>query len=301
MAVVDARLDLVEALGRAAGLPPGSPSMNGRSRSSMSLVRSFALSASVRATRTVGTSSDVGGEARGDERADELARGNEHLAAHVAALLLAGELVLEVNAGGARLDHRLHQLEGVERAAEAGLGVRHDRREPVALALALGVLDLIGAHERLVDALDDVRDAVGRVEALVRVHVAGRVGVGGDLPAGEVARPSGPRGPAAPPVAGERAERVDVVLRVEHLPEALRAERRERVLDLERAAQPLDVRLRVGTDDAVEALRMEEGACLTRHALTMSVSEVSRESTTRAAVMMVSPVVAVAEEFGRHR
>ena len=48
----------------------------------------------------------------------------------------------------------------------------------------------------------------------------------------------------------------DVVLGVEQLPEALRAERRERVLDLERAAQPLDVRLRVGADDAVEALRV---------------------------------------------
>ena len=67
----------------------------------------------------------------------------------MAALLLARELVLEVNAGGARFDHRLHQLVGVERAAEAGLGVGHDRREPVALALALGVLDLIGAEERL--------------------------------------------------------------------------------------------------------------------------------------------------------
>ncbi len=58
---------------------------------------------------------------------------DEHLAAHVAALLLARELVLEVDAGGAGLDHRLHQLEGVERAAEAGLGVGDDRREPVAL------------------------------------------------------------------------------------------------------------------------------------------------------------------------
>ena len=63
--------------------------------------------------------------------------GHEHLAAHVAALLLGGELVLEVDAGGAGLDHRLHQLEGVERAAEAGLGVGHDRREPVRAALAL--------------------------------------------------------------------------------------------------------------------------------------------------------------------
>ena len=75
---------LEEALGRALAR-----SMNGWSRSSMSLVRSFALSASVRATSTVGTSQHVRGEARGDERADELAGRHEHLAAHVAALLLA--------------------------------------------------------------------------------------------------------------------------------------------------------------------------------------------------------------------
>ena len=46
--------------------------MNGRSRSSMSLVRSFALSASVRATSSVGHAAHVGREARRDERADEL-------------------------------------------------------------------------------------------------------------------------------------------------------------------------------------------------------------------------------------
>jgi hypothetical protein len=117
----------------------------------MSLVMSLALSASVRATSTVGTP-HVGREAGRDERADELAGRDEHLAAHVAALLLAGELVLEVHARGAGLDHRLHQLVGVERAAEAGLGVGHDRRQPVAPSLALGVLDLVGAQQRLVDA-----------------------------------------------------------------------------------------------------------------------------------------------------
>ena len=106
---------------------------------------------------------DVGGQARGDERADELARRDEHLAAQVAALLLGGELVLEVHAGGAGLDHRLHQLEGVERPAEAGLGVGDDRREPVAAgAVALGVLDLVGAQERVVDAAHERRDAVRR-------------------------------------------------------------------------------------------------------------------------------------------
>jgi hypothetical protein len=38
-----------------------------------------------------------------------------------------------VHARRARLDHRLHQLEAVQRAAEARLRVRHDRCVPVAL------------------------------------------------------------------------------------------------------------------------------------------------------------------------
>jgi hypothetical protein len=46
----------------------------------------------------------------------------------VAALLLRRELVFEVDAGRTRFDHRLHQLEGVQRSAEAGLGVGDDRR-----------------------------------------------------------------------------------------------------------------------------------------------------------------------------
>ena len=75
--------------------------------------------------------------------------GSKHLTSHVPALLLARELVLEVDARGAGVDHRLHQLEGVERTSESGLGIGDDRDEPVALGLPLGVLDLVGAEERL--------------------------------------------------------------------------------------------------------------------------------------------------------
>ena len=63
---------------------------------------------------------------------------DQHLAAQMAALLFGGELVLEVHAGGAGLDHRLHQFERVQRAAEAGLGVGDDRRDPVGATLAFG-------------------------------------------------------------------------------------------------------------------------------------------------------------------
>jgi hypothetical protein len=73
---------------------------------------------------------DVGGEARRVEVADMRRGRDQHLAAEMAALLFRRELVFEVDAGGARLDEGLHDLEGVERAAEAGFRVGDDRREP---------------------------------------------------------------------------------------------------------------------------------------------------------------------------
>ena len=130
----------------------------------------------------------VRGEACGDERAHELARRHEHLAAEVTALLLRRELVLEVDGGRARLDVRLHDLEGVERPAEAGLGIGHDRRQPVRVVAPLRVRDLVGAQERVRDAPRERRAGVGGVEALVGVRAAHEVRVGGDLPAGEVDR-----------------------------------------------------------------------------------------------------------------
>jgi hypothetical protein len=74
---------------------------------------------------------DVGGEARRVERADVLADRHQHLAAEMAAFLLRRELVLEMHARRTRVDHRAHQLEGVQRAAEADLGVGDDRGHPV--------------------------------------------------------------------------------------------------------------------------------------------------------------------------
>ncbi len=76
---------------------------------------------------------DVGGEARRVERADMLLDRHQHLAAEMPAFLFRRELVLEMHARGARLDHRLHQLEGVQGAAETCFGVGDDRREPVGI------------------------------------------------------------------------------------------------------------------------------------------------------------------------
>ena len=47
-----------------------------------------------------------------------LAGGHEHLATHVAALLLRRQLILEVDTGGAGLNEGLRQLEYIQGAAE---------------------------------------------------------------------------------------------------------------------------------------------------------------------------------------
>jgi hypothetical protein len=39
---------------------------------------------------------------------------HQHLAAEMATFLFGGELILKMHAGGADLDHRLHQLVGIE-------------------------------------------------------------------------------------------------------------------------------------------------------------------------------------------
>ena len=93
------------------------------------------------------------------QRLDVLAGRDQDLAAEVTALLLGRELVLPVHARSAGRDHGLHQLEGVENAAESGLGVRDDRCQPVrrALVLRFGPGDLVGPQQRVVDAADNGR------------------------------------------------------------------------------------------------------------------------------------------------
>ena len=199
----------------------------------------------------------VGGEAGCDQGADELAGGHQHLAAHVAALLLRGDLVLEVNTGCTGVDHRLHQLEGVERTTKASLGVGEDGCEPVVVVLALGVVDLISAAEGLVDLADHVGNGVDRVEALVGVHLAGGVGVGGHLPAREIDGLQPGADLLHGLVAGESSERGHVVGGVQELPETARTELGEGVGHLDRPAEALDVGTGIRPDDALEATGMK--------------------------------------------
>src|SRR5699024_4924943 len=198
---------------------------------------------------------DVGhvrGQTCGVQRLDVLAGGDEDLATQVPTLLLGGQLVLPVHPGGTGADHALHQLVGVENTTETGLGVGDDRGQPVGgVVITLGPGDLVGAQERVVDPTHHGRNRVGRVEALVRVGVAGKVGVGGHLPAGEVDRLQPGADLLERLVTGERTERADVVLGVEQVPEALRAAAGQGVLFGDRTAQldhvvggigPLDAR-----------------------------------------------------------
>src|SRR6476646_1898880 len=80
------------------------------------------------------------------------------------ALLRGRKLIFEVNASGARLDHSFHEFKGVQGATKARFRVGHDGSKPIGGILAVHVMDLVGAHERVVDLAHHVRNAVCRVK-----------------------------------------------------------------------------------------------------------------------------------------
>ncbi len=219
----------------------------------MSAVSRCALLASVRASTSVGHAQHVGRETSRDELLHRFLGRHQYLAAEMAALLGRGQLIFEVHAGRARFDHGLHQLEGVQRAAEAGFGVGDERDEPAHAVLAFGVMDLVGANQRVVQTAHQVRHRVGGIEALVGIHLAGIVGVGGDLPAAHVngLQPGGDHLHRL--VAAHGAEGVDVLLAVQQLPQALSAEARQRVFDMQGAAQTHHVFRGIRTGNPVPA------------------------------------------------
>src|SRR5699024_10934715 len=179
-------------------------------------------------------------------------------------------LVLPVHTGGAGADHGLLQLVGVERATEAGLGVRDDRGEPVLDRLViLDAGDLVSAQEGVVDAADHGRDRVGGVQRLVGVRVTREVGVAGDLPAGEVDGLEAGADLLHGLVARQRTEGVDEVLVVDLVPQDLRATTGEGVLLDDGALQLRDLLGRVVAGNALPAgvgvpvlLDLRSGTCL---------------------------------------
>jgi hypothetical protein len=163
-----------------------------------------------------------------------------------------------VHARGAGRDHGLHQLEGVQHAAEPGLGVGHDRGQPVRRAGQVAVLrfgpgDLVGALQGVVDPADDLGHRVDRVQALVRVGLAGQVGVRCHLPAGQVDGLQAGLDLLHGLVAGQRAERRHGIFLGQQLAQPLGAAPGQRELFRDRAAQPHDVLSRVGPLGVVPA------------------------------------------------
>ena len=96
------------------------------------------------------------------------------------------------------------QLSGPPKPASASatIGANQSRR-----GAAFHMLDLVGALERLVDLAREIGTGIGRIERLVRVHGAGDVRVGRDLPAGEIDRLQAGADHLHGLVAGERAKR----------------------------------------------------------------------------------------------
>ena len=160
-----------------------SPVRNGRSRSSGRPIKKRAASASVRAIISDGTPhTSAARRAATSFRWPPLMDTN----GRPVAAALGHRLILKVHPGCARVDHPLHQLEGVQGTAKAGLGVGHDGSEPMGVARVFAGLDLIGARQRRVDGAHHGRNAVGRIQALIGIHLSGEISVGSDLPSRNV-------------------------------------------------------------------------------------------------------------------
>jgi len=190
---------------------------------------------------------DVRRESRGNELLHSLLGGNQHLAAHVAALLGRCQLVFEMNAGGARIDHGLHQFVRIEHAAKPGLGVGDDGLHPVHRVVALGVVQLVLPNQGIVDAPHHVRHRIGRIQRLVRVHLTGQVGVGSHLPTGQVNGLETGLDLLHGLVAGQCAKRIHKRFGVQIAPKLFRTLAGQAVFDLDGTAQPDNIRSRVAS------------------------------------------------------
>src|SRR5579875_541060 len=178
---------------------------------------------------------------------------NKHLAPHVTTFLLRRELILEMHAGRTGLNHSFHDLEDVERAAKAGFGVGNDGGEPVGTFLALGMLDLVGPLQRLVDALYYVWHTIRRIEALVGVHLPGQVRIRRYLPATEIDGFEARLHLLHGLVACQSTERRHVRLAMEQIPETLGPQARQCVFNLNRTAQTQHILSAIRTFDPLPA------------------------------------------------
>jgi hypothetical protein len=154
-------------------------------------------------------------------------------------------LVFVVDACRARLDEGFREFEGVQHAAEARLAVGDNRRVPIDVVASQRVLFLVLAAEGVVDALHDGGHAVDRVQAQVGIGLQRKVRVGGDLPPAEVNRLQPRLHHLHGLRARECAQRSNIRLGVQQLPQPLRPQLRQRILDLDRPAQTHNIRRRI--------------------------------------------------------
>ncbi len=166
------------------------------------------------------------------------------------AFLGGRQLIFEVHGRGAGANQRLGQLECVEIAAETGFRVGDDGNHPVDVGLAVHVMNLIGAQQRIVDALDHFRHRVHGIQALIGVDFSGGIGVPGHLPTRAVNRLQPRLHRLNGLISGHAAQAGDHGLAVQLAPELLRAQTSQGVLDVHGAAQPRNVGRAVGTLDS---------------------------------------------------
>jgi hypothetical protein len=92
-----------------------------------------------------------------------------------------------MNSRCSRFDHRLDQLEDIERSPKPGFRVGDDWHQPMSMVSPLQMADLVSPQQRVVNSLNYRRNTVRRVQALVGIHLAGQIGVGCHLPAAKTA------------------------------------------------------------------------------------------------------------------
>jgi len=91
-----------------------------------------------------------------------------------------------MNASCSRLNHRLHQFEGVQISAEARLGIGNHRCEPLNPVATFCMMDLVRPDQGLIDAPHQIGHAVGWIQALIGIHLSRVVGICSHLPSTDI-------------------------------------------------------------------------------------------------------------------
>ncbi|CAI8238396.1 MAG: Uncharacterised protein [SAR116 cluster bacterium] len=184
---------------------------------------------------------NIGGKSCRVQISHRLAYRDQHFAAHMAAFLFRCQLVFKMHAGNTGLDIVTGQFKRVQRPAKAGLGISDDGCEPVGIASAFQRLDLVGALQCAVDPACEFGPAICRIERLVGIHAARRVGIGGNLPARQINGLEAGADHLHGLVAGHGTKRRHIILGGEKMPEFVSAMACQRVVDTNRAGQLLDI------------------------------------------------------------